>query len=462
MLQGDINAPATFMRVMEDLMSDLLGRCVWVYIDDIMIYSDTEEEHLEHIRNVCGRLRKGRYYASRKKSHLFADRIEVLGHVINDEGIRAAPEKIAKIEDWDTPRTKTQLQRFLGMVNYISQFLPHHASITAPLTDLTGSAEFVWTATHDQAFANVKALIETNKVMKPISDNNTDPIWLVTDASEIGVGSWVGQGPSPETARPAALHSRKFTTAQMNYGTTDKEAVAIIDTLGTFAHVLLGREFTIITDHQLLSYVMKAKEPSRKQMRWKMEVGKYNTKIVYKPGATNYLADALSRIYEEQTSEEPSETESYELPIAYFSEPFLNMTSECPQIGGHTLCGENCFSPPSDDDSSIRAGNTWGDSVSLPNTPPEDRAHDDLHEIFCHVTDCPYHNQKPTIDYRTPPERYHTPIEEDGPSRPTRQVDPTLLHDHLMDSLECTSPHWGHCYEPYCPKHGHHAEGNET
>src|SRR5205807_5812944 len=93
---------------------------------------------------------------------------------------------------------------------------------------------------------------------------------------------------------------------------------------------------------------------------------------------------------------------------------------------------------------------------------PEDRAHADLHEIFCHVTDCPYHNQKPTIDYRTPPERYHTPIEEAGPSGPTRRVDPTLLHDHLMDSLECTSPHWGHCCEPYCPKHDHHAEGNET
>ena len=143
---------------------------------------------------------------------MFADRIEVLGHVINDEGIRAASEKIAKIEDWDTPRTKTQLQRFLGLVNYISQFLPHHASITTPLTDLTGSAEFVWTTTHDQAFANVKALIETNEVVKPISDNNTDPIWLVTDTSKNGVGSWVGQGPTPETARPAALHSRMFTT----------------------------------------------------------------------------------------------------------------------------------------------------------------------------------------------------------------------------------------------------------
>src|SRR5207302_7082334 len=133
---------------MEDLMSDLSGCYVWVYIDEIMIYSDTEEEYLEHIRNLCERLRNGRYYTSQKKSHLFADRIEVLRHVINDEGIRAAPEKIAKIGDWDTTKTKTQLQRVLGTVNYISQFLPHYASITAPLTYLTGSAAFVWTATH--------------------------------------------------------------------------------------------------------------------------------------------------------------------------------------------------------------------------------------------------------------------------------------------------------------------------
>src|SRR5437588_11610826 len=128
----------------------------------------------------------------------------------------------------------------------------------------------------------------------------------------------------------------------MNYGTTDKRAVAIIESLGTVAHILLGQECSISTDHVPLSHLMKAKEPSRKQMRWKMEVGKYNTKIVYKPRATSYLADALYRIYEAQTNEEPSETQSYELPMAYFSQPFLNMTSECPQIGGHTVCGENC------------------------------------------------------------------------------------------------------------------------
>ena len=108
------------MPVIEDLISDLLGCCIWIYIDDIMIYSDTEEEHLEQIRNVCERLRKGKYYVSWKKSYLFTDRTEVLEDIINDEWIRAVTEKIVKIEDWDIPRTKRQLQWFLELVNYIS------------------------------------------------------------------------------------------------------------------------------------------------------------------------------------------------------------------------------------------------------------------------------------------------------------------------------------------------------
>src|SRR5437588_8209591 len=137
-----------------------------------------------------------------------------------------------------------------------------------------------------------------------------------------------------------------------------------------------------------------------------MEVGKYNTNIVYKPGATNNLADTLFRVYEEQTCEEQDEIGSYELPIAYFSEPFLNMSSKCPHIGGHTICEENCFLPLSDDDNLIRAGNTCGDCVSLPSIPPEDRAHANLYETFYHVPDCPYHNHKPTIAYRTPAKQF--------------------------------------------------------
>ena len=120
----------------------------------------------------------------------------------------------------------------------------------------------------------------------------------------------------------------------MNYKTIDKEAVTIIDAFGPFGYILLGREFTIIIDYQPLSYLTKAKELSRKKMGWKMVVGKHNTKIVFKPGATNYLADPLSRIYEDQTSEESDEIESYELPIVYFPEPLPKISSECQVIGG--------------------------------------------------------------------------------------------------------------------------------
>jgi len=168
MLQGDMNAPGTFMRIMSDLFADYLGQFMWVYIDDILIYSDTEQDHLKHIPMVCDKLKQTQFYASRKKSEFFAASIDVLGHIIDDQGLRASPEKIARIEAWTTPKNKKQLQEFLGVVNYISQFIPHLASITAPLTSLTGTEEFVWTATHDHTMDNVKRAVAHNQIMKPI------------------------------------------------------------------------------------------------------------------------------------------------------------------------------------------------------------------------------------------------------------------------------------------------------
>jgi len=262
-----MNAPGTFMRIMSDLMADFLGKFVWVYIDDILIFSDTEEDHLKHIAAICNKLKEAQFYASRKKSEFFAPRIEVLGHIIDDEGLKPDPEKIAKIEAWTTPTTKRQLQECLGVVNYISKFLPHIATLTAPLTALTGTAEFVWTALHDAAMTNIKKLIAGARIMKPVDYKSGVPIWLITDASLSGCGAWVGQGDTPETARPAALHSRKFTDAQHNYGTTDKEALAIIDTLSALNHILRDAEFTIVTDHQPLRCLKGANELSGRRIR---------------------------------------------------------------------------------------------------------------------------------------------------------------------------------------------------
>jgi len=298
MLPGDMNVPGTFMRIISDLMVDFLGKFIRVYIDDILILSDTEEEYLKHIAAICAKLKGAQFYARRNKFEFFAPRIEVLGHIIDDEGLKPDPEKIAKIEAWTTPTTKCQLQECLGVVNYISKFLPHIPTLTAPLTALPGTAEFVWIALHDAAMTNIKRLIAGARIMKPVDYKSGVPISLITDASLSGCEAWVGQGDTPETARPAALHSRKCTDAQHNYGTTDKEALAIIDSLSALNHILRDAEFTIVTDHQPRTRLGGANELSGTRIRWGNLISTYTAMIVHHLRLWNYLADALSRLHE--------------------------------------------------------------------------------------------------------------------------------------------------------------------
>jgi len=238
MLPGDMNGPGTFMRIMSHLMRDYLGEFVLVSIDDILIFSNKEDEHMEHNKKVCRKLKEAHFFASRNNSEFFSPKMNVLGHVVDDERLHASPRKITSIGEWMTPKDRKELQEFLGLVDYISQFLLQIATITAPLTDLTGNPEFVWTPTHDTAFQNTKRLADDNEGIRTINHESGVPIWLITDASETGVEAWVGQRETPETARPGSLHSKKFTNTQMDYGTTDKEGLAIMDALVAFDHLL--------------------------------------------------------------------------------------------------------------------------------------------------------------------------------------------------------------------------------
>jgi len=139
------------------------------------------------------------------------------------------------------------------MVNYISQFIPHIATITAPLTELSGNTEWLWRDLQEAAFEAVKRAADKHKVLRLIGYNKSDMMWVFTDASPTGTGGWIGQGPTRDAARPAAFHSRRRTPSQSNYPTHQQETVAIIEAIEAFAPHLLHRQFTVVTDHESLT-----------------------------------------------------------------------------------------------------------------------------------------------------------------------------------------------------------------
>jgi len=176
------------------------------------------------------------------KSVFFATKLDILGHMIDDDGIHLAAEKIRTIMDWTTPENQKELQRFHGIVNYILQLIPHIATITPPLTELSGNPEWLWTDLQEAAFEAVKRAADIkHKVLRPIDYNKPDMIWLFTDTSPTGTGACIGQGPTRDAARPAAFHRRKLMPSQSNYPTHQQETLAIIEAMETFAPHLLHR-----------------------------------------------------------------------------------------------------------------------------------------------------------------------------------------------------------------------------
>ena len=173
------------------------------------------------------------------------------------------------------------------------------ATITAPLTELSRNAEWVWTDLQDTAFEVVKRAADKHKVLRPIDYSKPDMIWLFTDASPTGTGAWIGQGATRDAVRPAAFHSRELTPSQSNYPTHQQETLTIVEGIEAFALHLLHKEFTVVTDHESLTKLMKQKNLCGQQQRWINHISRFDFKIEYQLGAKNLLADYLSRIHEE-------------------------------------------------------------------------------------------------------------------------------------------------------------------
>jgi hypothetical protein len=301
--QGDCNAPATFQRLVTFLFRKYIGIWVYVYLDDIFIHSDTAEEHEEHLRITRNILLDAKLYLSKKKIFLFTESVDCLGFIVDDDGIHPDPEKLRAVEDWPRPQNVNDVLRFMGLVNYLMNQVDRLAIVAAPITTLTRlDKRWEWGPLEEEAFSTVKNAVKNFFVLSPIdwaqSEDIEHRVFVICDACPSGVAGILGQGPSWDRVKIADMWSARLTQAQSNYPTHQQELLAIVGALDKFEDQLLGRRFTVVTDHRSLIYVSTQETLSPRQVRWWEFLSRFNFHITYVKGSLNVVADALSRKFE--------------------------------------------------------------------------------------------------------------------------------------------------------------------
>ena len=298
---GDCNAPATYQALMNHIFSPYIGRILDVYLDDIIVYSNTFGEHMEHVKLVIDILRREKLYLSLKKLHFLQSELKLLGRIVESDGIRMDPEKVESVLAWKTPTNRDLLRGFLGAVGYLADDLAEVRIPMAVLHVLTGdTVPFRWEYTHQRAFEDVKGIVDRGRHSKRVPiryGSGAEPIFLITDGCATGVAGVVAQGPDWKSARVAAFYSAKLNSAQQNYPVHEIEMLAGVETMLRHRDILQGAKFIWITDHKGLIHLLKQKDLSGRQARWMEKISEFNFEVEYAPGVENVLADALSRMY---------------------------------------------------------------------------------------------------------------------------------------------------------------------
>jgi len=300
--QGDCNAPATYQALMNHMFGEHIGVFMDVYLDDIIIYSDTLEEHVRHVTTVIRILKEEKLYLSEKKLRFLCKEVKILGCVVTDDGIRMDPEKVDRVVNWKVPMNRTLCRGFVGVVGYLADDI---FKVRVPLGVLAeASAEskpFQWGYTEQCAFETVKRYVSAcaPHCRVPLDYSpDRDPIWVMTDACGNGIGGVVAQGHDWKGARVAAFYSAKMSSAQHNYLVHEQELMAGVETMLRHRDILQGVKFTWVTDHKSLTHILDQKGLSGRQARWMERLSEFDFTVLYVPGEENILLDALSRMYE--------------------------------------------------------------------------------------------------------------------------------------------------------------------
>jgi hypothetical protein len=292
---GLSNAPGTFQRLMNHVLQEYLDEFLTVYIDDIVIYSETFEEHLIHLEKTFRKIKEANLTLGLEKCEFAKEKLKFLGHEISKEGIQSDPDKIVKIQEFKRPGTVKEVRQFLGLTSYYRRFINNFSKIARPINNLLNKdIGFEWKEEQEKAFEELKKrLMETPVLQYP--DFNKSFI-ICTDASEKGLGAVLEQLDDEGKEKPVAYASRSLKPAELNYSVTDLECLAVIWAVQKFYKYLIFKPFEIVTDHAALKTLQTQKIIKGRRAKWIMELQQYNFTIKHRSGRENKNADALSRI----------------------------------------------------------------------------------------------------------------------------------------------------------------------
>lgn len=304
---GLMNAPATFQRLMDRILEEL--PFVRVYMDDVIIFSKTLEEHLDHVRLVLERIAKHKLKIKVSKCSFAQDEVSLLGHIVGKDGVRTDPKKLEAIQKLEVPKTVTQIRSFLGMAGYYRRFIYGYADIAAPLHEATSkNVRYSWDERKQQAFEKLKeALISPPVLSYPDFEK---PFIVETDASKVAVGAVLCQRGEDGKVHPIEYASRTMTAAERGYSACEQESLAVVFALRKFRLYLLSSiPFELITDHDALRFAFTKRDIHGRLARWLDFLAEYDYVTKHRKGRLHVVPDFLSRIEGKVASENEGQDE---------------------------------------------------------------------------------------------------------------------------------------------------------
>lgn len=290
------NAPFTMTRLMNRAIGFDLEPKVFIYLDDIIIISETFEEHLHLLKEVAARLRKAGLTISVEKSRFCRKQVRYLGYLLTESGLSIESSKLEPILNYPRPKTVREVRRLMGLMGFYQKFIPRYSHLTAPITDLLKkSKRFKWSEEAEEALTQLKAVLTSAPVLG--NPDYSRPFVIETDASQLAVGAALLQE-FDEGKRIIGYFSKKLSSTQRKYSATERECLGVLLAVENFRHYIEGSTFTVITDAKSITWLfsLSAANANSRLLRWALKLQSYDFTLQYRKGKDNILADCLSRI----------------------------------------------------------------------------------------------------------------------------------------------------------------------